>query len=167
MISCKSSWLNGGEKNMESSIRMLDERTDQATRQMLQKVVERKMKFEKIKFRHLMIMWATVSSSFFFLFYLYKTVMQPYSYSFSAMFSAFVNHSENFYLLIFTVGLYGFMNLLREKREKAEKEFHALRCEIIDKSKDLWKKEEEWKNRHTVFEMMKKNYDINLYHENK
>ncbi|PWW30394.1 uncharacterized protein DUF2663 [Cytobacillus oceanisediminis] len=152
---------------MEAPIKMLDDRTDQATRKMLEKVVERKQKFDKFKSWHLVAMWATVFISFLYFFYIYKTVMQPFSYSFASMFSAFVNQSGNFYLLVFTVGLYGLMNLLREKREKAEKEFHALRCEIIDKSKDLWKKEEEWKNRHTVFEMMKKNYDINLYHENK
>ncbi|KAB2338354.1 DUF2663 family protein [Cytobacillus depressus] len=152
---------------MESSIKMLDDRTDQATRQMLQKVVERKTKFDTFKLRHLIAMWATMFLSFCYFIYLYQTVMKPYSYSFSAMFSVFVNQSANLYFLVMTVGLYGLMNVLRAKREKAEKEFHALRCEIIDKSKDLWKKEDEWKNRHTVFEMMKANYDINLYHENK
>lgn len=152
---------------MESSIKMLDDRTDQATRQMLQKVVERKKKFDTFKQRHLITMWATMFLSFIYLFYIYKTVMEPFSYSFSAMFSVFVNEKANLYFLILTVGLYGLMNLLREKREKAEKEYHALRCEIIDKSKDLWKKEDEWKNRHVVYEMMKANYDINLYHENK
>ncbi len=70
-------------------------------------------------------------------------------------------------MLIVIFGLYGLMNVYRQKRDKAEKEFHALRCEIIDKSKDLWKKEDAWNNRHLVFEMMKQNYDINLYHENK
>ncbi|MBP2240710.1 hypothetical protein J2Z40_001269 [Cytobacillus eiseniae] len=152
---------------METSIKMLDERTDQATRQMLQKVVERKRKFDKLKLRHLIVMWATVFLSFFYLLYINQTVIEPYFYSFAAMFSAYVNHSENLYLIVFTVSLFGFMNLLKTKKEKAEKEYQALRCEIIDKSKDLWKKEEEWKNRHIVFEMMKANYDINLYHENK
>jgi hypothetical protein len=65
------------------------------------------------------------------------------------------------------IGLYGYMVLIKKKLDKAEKEFQLLRCEIINKSKQLWEKEEEWKNRHKVFEMMKKNYDINLYHENK
>ena len=51
--------------------------------------------------------------------------------------------------------------------EKAEKEYQLLRCEIIQKSKLLWENESEWKNRHKVFEMMKNNFDINLYHENK
>lgn len=152
---------------MESAIIELDHRTDQATRQMLQKVVEKKRKFDKLKVLHLNIMWAVVISSFLYLLLLYKNVMEPFSYSFSAMFSAFVNMPFNMYFLVFIVALYGFMNLLKEKREKAEKEFNALRCEIIDKSKDLWKKDEEWKNRHTVFEMMKKSFDINLYHENK
>jgi hypothetical protein len=83
------------------------------------------------------------------------------------MFSAFLAQTYNLYALIFIFGLYGLMNLLKEKKDKAEKEYHALRCEIIDKSKDLWKQEDAWRNRHLVFEMMKKNYDINLYHENK
>lgn len=152
---------------METTIQMLDERTDQAARQMLQKVVERKRKFDRYKARHLAVMWAGVFVSFFYLIYLYYTVMEPYSYSFASMFSAFASNSVNLYLLFLAGGLYGTMNLFKEKKDKAEKEYHALRCEIVDRSKDLWKKEEEWKNRHIVFEMMKKNYDINLYHENK
>lgn len=152
---------------MESSIIRLDERTDQATRKMLQKVVERKQKYDRLKSRHLVVMWSTILISFFYFIYLYYYLFQPYSYSFSAIFSSYVNQSSNLYLLIIIIGLYGYMNLIRGKRDKAEKEFHALRCEIIDKSKDLWKKEDEWKNRHIVFEMMKENYDINLFHENK
>ena len=152
---------------MESSIKMLDERTDQATRKVLQKVVERKQRYEQLKSRHLIVMWSTILISFFYFIYLYYYLFQPYSYSFSAIFSSYVNQSSNLYMLIFIIGLYGFMNLIRGKRDKAEKEFHALRCEIIDKSKDLWKKEDEWKNRHIVFEMMKENFDINLFHENK
>jgi Protein of unknown function (DUF2663) len=152
---------------MESSIIMLDERTDQATRKMLQKVVERKQKYDRLESRHLIVMWSTILISFFYFIYLYYYLFQPYSYSFSAIFSSYVNQTSNLYLLIFIIGLYGYMNLIRGKRDKAEKEFHALRCEIIDKSKDLWKKEDEWKNRHIVFEMMKENFDINLFHENK
>jgi hypothetical protein len=152
---------------VEQNIIMLDERTDQATRQMLQKVIERKRKYEHLKFRHIIVMWATVFAAFLYLYYLYQTVLDPYSYSFAAMFSVYVDNSANLYYLVFTVGLYGFMNLLQKKRDKAENEYNALRCEIIDKSKDLWKQEDQWKNRHLVFEMMKSNYDINLYHENK
>lgn len=146
---------------------MLDERTDQATRKMLQKVVERKQKFDKLTFWHLMIMWGTIIIAFGYFIVLYYTLFKPYSYSFATVFSVYVNNSNHLFMLMIVLGLFGLMNVFRQKRDKAEKEFHLLRCEIIDKSKDLWSNKDEWKNRHLVFEMMKKNYDINLYHENK
>ena len=59
------------------------------------------------------------------------------------------------------------MNVLKQQKDKKEKEYQELRCEIVNRSKDLWKKEEHWKNRHIDFEAMKKTYDINLYHEKK
>lgn len=152
---------------MVPEIMNLDEKTDQATKKMLNNLVERKRKFDRFKSRHIWSIWATIGLISLYLYYLYLTVLKPYSYSFAEIFSVYVQNSANLYFLVLTVGTYGLMILLKEKREKAEKEYQALRCEIVDRSKDLWKKEEEWKNRHTVFEMMKKTYDINLYHENK
>ena len=134
---------------------------------MLENVRKRKEKFDKSKNLHTLFIWATITTTSIYFAYLYFTIAKLYSYSFAAMFSAFVNDSNNFTFLVVTVGLYGFMNVLRQKKEKKEKEYHELRCEIVDRSKDLWKKEVEWKNRHIVFEIMKKNYDINLYHEKK
>ncbi|MDP4087134.1 MAG: YpbF family protein [Bacillota bacterium] len=151
---------------MDSPILLL-ENTDQATKQMLENVRKRKEKFDKSKRLHTMVIWATLTTASIYFGYLYFTIAKLYSYSFAAMFSAFVNNSNNLYFLVVTVGLYGFMNVLKQKMDKKEKEYHELRCEIVDRSKDLWKKEQEWKNRHVVFEMMKNNYDINLYHEKK
>jgi hypothetical protein len=152
---------------MEAPIHSLDDKTDQATKQILENVVKRKRKFDMYKKRHTVTIWITIVIVSFFLLYMYFTIARSYSYSFAAMFSAFVDDTNNLFFLIASVGMYGYMNLLKEKKEKAEKEFHDLRCEIVDRSKDLWKQEEAWKNRHLVFEMMKKNYDINLYHEKK
>ncbi len=152
---------------MESPIQMLDERTDQATKKMLLKVVDRKQKFDRLEKRHLLVLWSTIFITFCYFLYLYFFLFEPYSYSFAVMFSIFVSKTSNVFMLMLVMGLYGYMNLLRQKRDKAEKEFHALRCEIIDKSKDLWRKEDQWQNRHLVFDMMKNNYDINLFHENK
>lgn len=152
---------------MEKPIKELDERTDPATKRMLQKVVERKQKYDKLHFRHLVVMWLTIFSAFLYVYYFYQKIIIPYSHSFTVMFSQFTGDSKNLYGAIIIGGLYGFMNVLREKRDKAEKEFHALRCEIIDKSTDLWCKDDQWQNRHLVFEMMKREYDINLFHENK
>ncbi|AOH55551.1 hypothetical protein ABE28_014425 [Peribacillus muralis] len=152
---------------MESTIILLDEKTDQATKQMLQNVVDRKKKFEALKKKHMKSLWATMIVAGFFLIYLYLNIVVPYSYSFFTMFSVFVDHFSHFLFLASAIGLYGYMVMIKKKLDKAEKEFQLLRCEIINKSKQLWEKEEEWKSRHKVFEMMKKNFDINLYHENK
>jgi hypothetical protein len=152
---------------MESPIKLLDDKTDPATKQILENVVKRKRKFDLYKKRHMVTIWVTISIVSLFFLYLYFTIAANYSYSFAAMFSSFVNDTNNLTFLAATVGMYGYMNLLKGKKEKAEKEFHDLRCEIVDRSKDLWNKEDAWKNRHLVFEMMKKNYDINLYHEKK
>jgi hypothetical protein len=151
---------------MDDVIRNLDSWTDDATKQMLKGVVKRKDKFDKIQRFHLSIVWITIGVLFLYFFYLYKFVIGPFAHSFDLMFSAFVDRSENLYMLIFAVGLFGYMNLLKKKVDKAEKEFHAIRCEVIDKAKDLWKGEA-WDKRHIVFKIMKDKYDINLFHENK
>ena len=83
------------------------------------------------------------------------------------MLSASLNDVVAMFLIGISIIGFGAMNLLKQEKEKKEKEYQELRCEIVDRSKDLWKKEEEWKNRHIVFELMKKKYDINLYHEKK
>jgi hypothetical protein len=152
---------------MEQWISMLDDKTDNAAKQMLENVVKRKRKFDDYKYNHNLSILITLVLSFGFLVYLYKTVVIPYSYSFMEMFSIFFQRELNLFFLVIVMGMYGMMMLLKTKREKAEKEYHALRCEIVDRSKDLWKKEEEWKNRHNVFSMMKEKYDINLFHESK
>jgi hypothetical protein len=154
-------------ERMEQPILMLDDRTDPATKQMLENVVKRKRKFDHFKYNHNLSIMVTLTLTAGFLLYLYKTILTSYSYSFFEMFSAFLNNDINLFLLVITIGMYGLMNFLKTKREKAEKEYHALRCEIVDRSKDLWKKEEEWKSRHIVYKMMKEQYDINLFHESK
>ncbi|RDI42958.1 DUF2663 family protein [Falsibacillus pallidus] len=151
---------------MESSIIMLDELADQTTKQLLENVVKRKRKFDKLKWRHFLVIWTSVFYTLALFYYLYKFIMVKYSYSFADMFSVFIQKQSDLYLLLISAALFGAAKILYEKKEKAEKEYHALRCEIIDRSKDLWK-EERWKSRHKVFEMMKKEYDINLYHESK
>jgi hypothetical protein len=151
---------------VEDAIKNLEHWTDEATKQMLQNVVKRKRKFDKFERRHLIIMWLTIFSFVFYAIFLYSKIFVPYSYSASVMFSIFLSNHINVYFIVLCFGLYGYMLVLKKKVDKYEKEYHALRCEIIDKAPDLWKGEA-WEKRHLVFEMMKKNYDINLYHENK
>lgn len=152
---------------MDIRISQLDHKTDEATKIMLQKVIDKKRKYEKLKKSHLFVLWTTILSSFSFFIYLFYTVVDPNAHSFAMMFSVFVSNTMHLYVLMILIGCYGMMNLLREKRDKAESEFHTLRCEIIDKSTDLWSGKDAWQQRHLVFDMMKKQFDINLYYESK
>ncbi|MEK5523357.1 DUF2663 family protein [Heyndrickxia sp. FSL W8-0423] len=150
---------------MDSSIISL-KLTDQATKQMLQNLVDRKLKFDRLKQRHIILLWISVLYSFTCLYFLYYFILEPYSYSFADIFSIIVGENNHLFFLFIAIGTFGATKVLYEKKEKAEKEYHELRCEIIDRSKDLWKNEA-WKSRNVVFEMMKEKYNINLYHESK
>ncbi|WML47672.1 DUF2663 family protein [Neobacillus sp. PS3-34] len=125
---------------MGSSILMLDDRTDQATKQMLENVIKRKNKFDLYKRRHLIAVWATIGIASFYFIYLYQTIAAVYSYSFAAMFSAFVNDSRNFYYLVFCVGVYGLMNLLREKEKKQKRNIMPLDVKLSIGAKIYGKK---------------------------
>jgi hypothetical protein len=146
---------------MEQSIFMLDDRTDPATKQMLHNVVKRKKKFDKYKQFHNLSIGSTLVLTTWFLTNIYQSINSD------QVLSAFLGRKSTMFFLLITIVVYGLMNILKKQRDKYEKEYHGLRCEIVDRSKDLWKKEDEWKSRHVVFEMMKNKYDINLYHENK
>lgn len=152
---------------MDETIKNLGEWTDEATKQMLQSLVNKKRKFDRLRQFHLAFMWISISIIFLYIIFIYVKIIFPNSHSFSAMFSSFVNWPGNAYLLLFSIGLYAYMNLLKEKVDKLESEYHALRCEIIDKSTDLWGTDEGWEKRHIVFRIMKETYDINLYYESK
>jgi hypothetical protein len=151
---------------MHSHITELDDWTDLATKQMLQNVIERKRKWDKVKQLHLMLLWSSVFLAFCFIYYFYNRIIGPYSYSFEAVFSAFFSKESHLFALLLIFGMFGAVKVLYHKKEKAEKEYHALRSEIIDRSKDLWK-EDSWKKRHQVYELLKKHWDINLYHVSK
>jgi hypothetical protein len=152
---------------MEQKIMMLDEKTDPATKQMLLNVVKKKRKFDNYKFAHNLSITLTLVFTGWLLMHFYKMMKMYSANSLLDIFSIYLSQDKNIMFLLTLMGIYLGMNVLRKQREKFEKEFHGLRCEIVDRSKDLWKKEEEWKSRHIVFEMMKKEYDINLFHEHK
>nr|WP_268812461.1 DUF2663 family protein [Heyndrickxia ginsengihumi] len=56
---------------MEPSIVNLNEQTDEATKQMLQHVVDRKYKFERLKKKHQLILWTSILYTFLWSFCLF------------------------------------------------------------------------------------------------
>ncbi|MGR3764871.1 YpbF family protein [Rossellomorea sp. NS-SX7] len=151
---------------MHEFIREFEEWTDPATKQMLNNLVDRKQKFDRAKKLHLYILWTAMFTAFCFLYYVTKAILEPYSYSFGTMFSVYVSDSIHLLISVFLAGLFGAVKVLYQQKEKKEKEYQDLRKEIIDRSKDLWK-DEAWKRRHQVFDKMKSQFDINLYHGSK
>ena len=152
---------------MEAYMADIDEHTDEATKIMLSNVVKRKSKFDYYKSRHFLFIYLTLGITAILGLYAYKKIISPYSYSFTVMYNQFFANSFIIFGILLLAFLYGGMLYYKKKMDKAEKEYHALRCEIVDRSKDLWKNEIAWKNRHLLFNKFKELYDINLFHENK
>lgn len=139
--------------------------TDQTTKHILQSLINKKLKYNRYKNAYFILFSSSLLFSLFAFFMMYRETSHI-SYTVFDAFSTILNKDIFLYLLFIAFVLLGSVKIVHEKKEKLEKEFHDLRCEIIDKSKDLWKNDN-WHKRHIVFEYMKKKYDINLYHESK
>lgn len=71
-------------------------------------------------------------------------------------------------LWLFGLGLlFGFFRLqhVSKKYEEADDDFEELRCELIERSEELWSEPEEWRNRHHIFTLLEEEYGINLFHK--
>ncbi|MCR2820264.1 YpbF family protein [Lederbergia panacisoli] len=151
---------------MEAFLVDLGNHTDQTTKQMLQNLINKRIKYNRYKNIHFLLLSFAFLFGFFVFSLFYKATIETSTNSVLDTFSILVkrNHFLTLFFIAFT--LFGSVKVIFEKKEKSEKEYHALRCEIIEKSKDLWKGDK-WNQRHRVFEQMKKKYDINLYHQSK
>jgi hypothetical protein len=143
------------------------ENIDEVTKQMVLAVIEKKQKFERLKTRVTALQIITFIGFSSFFIYVALFIVYPNYLIISSIIDDFLNRPEHLYILLILFSMYWSILFYQKKCDKAEEEFHALRCEIIQKSNDLWKEKEEWKERYKLFEWMKKQYDINLYYENK
>jgi hypothetical protein len=157
---------NKGGTILEPTIKMLDKHTDEATKQTLQLLVDKKRKQDNFKKREMRWRVSCCITLGLFLAYVYYFIFHD-SYSFSVSISYFFDRSVHFGVIMFITFQVGMIKYLLYKKDKAEKEYHDLRKEMVKRSDDYWSQPNEWKQRHQVFEMMKKEFDINLYHETK
>jgi hypothetical protein len=151
---------------MEPEIQRLDKHTDEATKKTLQLLVSKKRKFDQFKKREWHWRLSTFLTLGLFLAYIYYYIFLSGT-SYEEMFAYFFDRTVHFYVVMFIGCQLGMIKFLLYKKDKAEKEYHDLRKEMVKRSDDYWAQPEEWKQRHQVFEMMKKEFDINLYHETK
>ncbi|WP_246942267.1 DUF2663 family protein [Bacillus pinisoli] len=152
---------------MEKFIQELGSHTDEPTKIMLQNVYKHKVKFDNYKKKLIFCTWCSL---FFFLilfYYINYFILKPYGTSADLMFSAIIADGFIYILIGFLIFLGGLGSHFKKKKEKHEKEYQDLRKEIVQKSHLLWRYPFDWEQRNEVFQKMKMEKDINLYHENK
>lgn len=152
---------------IEIQIQLLKDHTDEPTKKMLDNLVERKNKFELYKMKCFRAQFVTFVLLMGFIVYLYTFIIKPSGDQVGQIFHKIFDGPFHIFIVLSIVGGYATAQYFKKKEEKAETEFHNLRCELIRKSTELWQKPSQWQNRHEVFTMMKKEFDINLFHESK
>lgn len=152
---------------LEKQIQLLNDSTDLATKQMLQSVLNKKRKYDRFKRNCFRWQIFTLSGGMFFLLYFYQFTVIPNGTNIGYMLGELVGNSVHFFLILMIGASYATAHYHKKKEEKYEKEYHGLRTEIIRKSSELWPQPYHWKKRAEVYDMMKKNFDINLYFESK
>ncbi|MBD1378644.1 DUF2663 family protein [Metabacillus arenae] len=152
---------------MNQQIEQLDGFADEPTREMLQSLIDKKRKFDKYKTLCLRWQIFTFLSVLSFMAYFYFIILHPGDSNLSILLGQFTGDEMHIFFLVAIVAGYGSALHCKKKEEKAETEYHKLRCEVITKSPDLWPKPFLWKKRHEVFKVMKKEFDINLFYESK
>ncbi|MGM7721885.1 DUF2663 family protein [uncultured Metabacillus sp.] len=152
---------------IETRIQLLKDHTDEPTKKMLHHLVERKRKLEKYKNKCFHAQFFTFVLVMGFIVYLYAFIIKPAGNQVGVIFHKLFDGTYHILVVLLIVAGYATAQFYKKKEEKAESEYHNLRCEVIRKSADLWPQPTQWKNRHEVFTMMKNEYDINLFHESK
>ncbi|GMB07835.1 YpbF family protein [Thermolongibacillus altinsuensis] len=140
---------------------------DEVTKQMLLHLIERKKEWDELETKQKWMKWCAILVFVAFASYLYVAIIRPSQGTIDRMISLFLDNSFHLYMLMFVFSIYWGSSFYKKKCEKAEQEFHALRCEMIQKSTDLFRTEDAWNARHLLFAWMKNEHDINLYYENK
>ncbi|WP_226526615.1 YpbF family protein [Metabacillus niabensis] len=152
---------------IEPSIQFLRNHTDEPTKQMLDHLVDRKRKFEKYKLKCFRTQFFTFVLIMGFIVYLYAFIIKPTGGQMDVVLHMIFDNEMHIFFILLIVAGYATAQYFKKKEDKAETEYHNLRCEVIRKSTELWPQPAQWQNRHEVFTMMKKEFDINLFHESK
>ncbi|MDQ0244275.1 putative membrane protein [Bacillus fengqiuensis] len=152
---------------MDSQIQQLNELTDEVAKNMLQSIIDKKRKLDQINEKEKQIRWLLLGCLALISLYVFFSFQQLSLITYRAVFSFVLSSVSHLAMILIVFSLYYYLLQIRKKSEKTEKEFHDLRCEVIQKSPNLWGDAEKWEARQHVFSMMKKEYDVNLYYENK
>lgn len=139
---------------------------DEVKKVIFTNLIESKISYNKAKKTE--NQWKYTSFFFlacFILYFTYFTLLPAWPLP-NKMLALFLDDRNHLFLILLCVGSFGIFGICRKKYDKADKEFHALRCEVIRRSEELWPTDREWEERFKLYEWIEKEHDINLYHEN-
>lgn len=101
-----------------------------------------------------------------FLGYVLIFTVMPHRFQYGLMVSNLINDVYHYFFIALLVTVHLRLKFIEKKADTAEKEYNALRCEVIQRSEELWPEGERREKRHLFFKEMKEKYKINLYYEN-
>lgn len=125
-----------------------------------------KLKFDKKEHDIKIYNRLYIGSAFGLLAYIILYTIVPYWDQYNILIGKLISNVNHYFFIVIIVTFHFRINYLKEKSEKAEKEYHALRCEVIQRAEDLWPHGAMWEKRHLFFKEMKDKHNINLYYEN-
>jgi hypothetical protein len=141
--------------------------TDESTKVMLQDLFEKKVKFDTAENNHRLHVFISFGLAIILLYNIYQSIKYMNNLQLDILEMIFSQNHLNLIILVLLILDFAWLKVAKGKLTKLETEFHQLRIEIADKSKDLWRSDEAWTGRSHVFSVFKDNYDINLYYESK
>jgi hypothetical protein len=141
--------------------------TDETTKVMLQELIEKKVKFDNAEKNHRYHVIISFGLAIILLYNVYQSLKHLDVLQLDILQMVFSQNHFDLIILILLILDFAWLKVAKGKLTKLETEFHQLRIEIADKSKDLWRSDEAWKGRNHVFSVLKDKYDINLYYESK
>lgn len=142
------------------------EQADFVTKKILEALIDNKEKLDKINKWKTFWKWITLSGVAVYLFYLLNIGSILSQSNTSYLFQELFNNGIHFFFILFMLTNYGILMTLNKIADKRKDDYESLRAEVINRSEELWGNSNFWDLRHHLFEQLKKEYDINLYHEN-
>lgn len=142
------------------------EQVDEVTRKVLNELIERKQeekRWQQSVMRtalFLLVLFSAMLVYFFFFRHDENVVSAVFGFRESMV-------SNPTFMVLTCLLIVGLMRLkhVSKEHDDADDDFEDLRCEFIERSEDFFSEQEQWRNRHLIFDYFQKEYDINLFHK--
>ncbi|MCA1030554.1 YpbF family protein [Bacillus timonensis] len=152
-----------GVVNIEQQFQTLN--TNKEARMMLSLLIERKTDLNNYTKYEAAFKVGTFVILVLFLIYLTIFVVQPNLYSTHSIIQEILTNPFHSITILLILTGYGASVFFEKKTKSIIIEYENIRSEIVRKSLEYWPQSTHFEEKRSVFEWMKREYDINLYHD--